>query len=129
MTNNVAELIAWLKTNPGLEAANADYFRGQVADTAANSARRLISVLPTGGGQTGVELDASSIRLMVFGARDNPAGQMAAIEDALKDVCKRLKTDYKTCGIAQIAVIGGIIGPGRTLENRPWYELNLQILT
>ena len=127
MSNTITQLIAWLKTNPGLAAGQADYFRGQVSDNANNAGRRLVSVQATGGG-TGVELDASNVRMLVWGPQNNPAGEMVAIENSLKAICQRLKTDYKTCGIAQIAVIGGIIGPGRTMENRPWYELNFQIL-
>lgn len=129
MTNVTTELIAWLKTNPGLAATDALYYRGQVTDDASNTTRRLVSVLAVGGPAAGVELDAMNYRLMVFGPQGNPAGEMAAIEDALKTLSVRLKTDYKTCGVAQIRVIGGIIGPGRTLENRPWYELNFELLT
>jgi hypothetical protein len=128
MTNTITELIAWLKTNPGLLSADALYFRGQVADTPANAARRLVSVLGVGG-DDGVLLDMQEIRVMVLGPQGNPAGEMAAIETTLKTMQQRLKTDYKTCGIAQIRVIGGIIGPGRTTEDRPWYEINLQLLT
>lgn len=129
MSNNLTELIAWLKTNPGLAPADADYFRGMVTDNNGNLTRRLVSVQVVGGQRAGVELDVTNVRLLVFGPQSNPAGAMVAIEDALKTMCQRLKTDYKTCGIAQIAVIGGIIGPGRTDENRSWYELNLEILT
>ena len=128
MTNTITELIAWLKTNPGLLATDALYFRGQVADNAANATRRLVSVLSVGG-DDGVLLDMQDVRVMVFGPKGNPAGEMVTIETALKTMQQRLKTDYKTCGIAQIKVIGGIIGPGRTLEDRPWYEINLQLLT
>lgn len=128
MTNTITELITWLKTNPGLLTTDALYFRGQVADNATNATRRLVSVLGTGG-DDGVLLDMQDVRVMVLGPKGNPAGEMAAIETALKTMQQRLKTDYKTCGIAQIRVIGGIIGPGRTLEDRPWYEINLQLLT
>ena len=127
MTNTVTELIAWLKTNPGLTAVDALYFRGQYSDTAANTTRRLVSVQGVGG-DTGVLLDMQEVRVIVLGPQGNPAGEMAAIETALKTMQQRLKTDYKACDIAQIKVIGGIIGPGRTTEDRPWYEINLQLI-
>jgi len=128
MTNTVTELIAWLKTNSGLTGTEARYFRGQVIDDSTTASARLVSVLANGG-SAGLELDPVNARVMVFGPRQPPAGEMQAIENALKTLSKRLKTDYRTCGIAQIKVIGGIIGPGRTTENRPWYEINLQLLT
>lgn len=127
MTNTVTELIAWLKTNPGLAATDALYFRGQVADSATNAGSRLVSVQAVGG-DTGVLLDMQEVRVLVFGPQNNPAGEMAVIETALKTMQQRLKTDYKACDIAQIKVIGGIIGPGRTTEDRPWYEINLQLI-
>lgn len=127
MTNTVTELIAWLKTNPGLTGTDALYFRGQITETTENASRRLVSVQGAGG-DTGVLLDMQEARVLVFGLQGNPAGEMAAIETALKTMQQRLKADYKTCGIAQIAVIGGIIGPGRTTEDRPWYEINLQLM-
>jgi len=126
MTNTITGLIAWLKTNPGLTAVDALYFRGQYSDTAANTTRRLVSVQGVGG-DTGVLLDMQEVRVLVLGPQGNPAGEMAAIETALQTMQQRLKTDYTACDIAQIKVIGGIIGPGRTLEDRPWYEINLQL--
>ena len=126
MTNTITGLIAWLKTNPGLTAVDALYFRGQYSDTAANTTRRLVSVQGVGG-DTGVLLDMQEVRVLVLGPQGNPAGEMAAIETALQTMQQRLKTDYTACDIAQINVIGGIIGPGRTTEDRPWYEINLQL--
>lgn len=126
MTNTITGLIAWLKTNPGLTGTDALYFRGQYSDTAANTTRRLVSVQGVGG-DTGVLLDMQEVRVLVLGPQGNPAGEMAAIETALQTMHQRLKTDYTACDIAQIAVIGGIIGPGRTTEDRPWYEINLQL--
>jgi len=126
MTNTITGLIAWLKTNPGLTAVDALYFRGQYSDTAANTTRRLVSVQGVGG-DTGVLLDMQEVRVLVLGPQGNPAGEMAAIETALQTMQQRLKTDYTACDIAQIKVIGGIIGPGRTAEDRPWYEINLQL--
>ena len=126
MTNTITGLIAWLKTNPGLTAVDALYFRGQYSDTAANTTRRLVSVQGVGG-DTGVLLDMQEVRILVLGPQGNPAGEMAAIETALQTMQQRLKTDYTACDIAQIKVIGGIIGPGRTTEDRPWYEINLQL--
>lgn len=126
--NIISELIAWLKTNPGLGASEARYFRGQLKDDATTPGQRLISVLAVGG-TPGVLLDKNLVCVMVLGPQNNPAGEMAAIEDALTALTKRVKDDYKACGIAQIAVIGGIIGPGLTTENRPWYEINLELIT
>lgn len=127
MSNPITELITWLKTNPGLRETDATYFRGQYNDTAANADRRLVSVQGVGGGD-GVLLDMQEVRVLVLGPKGNPAGEMAAIETALRTMTVRLKDDYRACGIAQIKVIGGIIGPGRTTEDRPWYEINLQLM-
>lgn len=126
MINPITELITWLKTNPGLSGTDALYFRGQYNDTAANASRRVVSVQGVGG-DDGILLDMQEVRVLVLGPKGNPAGEMVAIETALRTMAVRLKDDYRACGIAQIKVIGGIIGPGRTTEDRPWYEINLQL--
>lgn len=126
--NTLSRLIDWLKTNPGIGPGQADYWRGIWKDNATNKSKRLVSVMAVGGPAGGVLLDQVNYRVLLLGPQDPPAGESEALHDVLTALCKRLKIDYSACEIAQIRVIGGIIGPGLTTENRPWYEINLQLL-
>lgn len=126
--NPLTQLIAWLKTNEGIASGQADYFRGVWKDNANNAQRRLVSVIAVGPNADGILLDKAGFRVLLLGGQTPVAGESEQLHNILDAIRQRLKEDYKTCGVAQIKVIGGIIGPGATTEGRPWYEINLQLI-
>lgn len=114
----------WLQEVPELAAMKQ--FRGAWRDQPDNAGQRLVSMVLSGGPQGTVETLYPRIRVLLMG----PQGQRAdakALGDIAWDLALRMQDDYQACGVAQIRLIGGIIGPGYTTEDRAWYELNLEL--
>lgn len=123
--NNIDALTEWLKSEQAL--ANAVYFRGPWIDDSNNANNYLVSIAGSGGGGTNVFTRKQNIRVIILGPID---GNTQTLDDIAAQTLRRtINGDYQACGITQIEVIGGIIGPGITTENRPWCEINFQLIT
>lgn len=113
----------WLLESPG--ADQFEQVRGIWRGTESPDGQfAVLMSLP--GRSPGPDTDYGMLRLLLLGAEEQPYMEL---EEFALSLQQRLRTDYKACGIAQILLTGGIIGPGLTEENRPWYELNLSIIT
>jgi hypothetical protein len=123
--NNIDALIDWLKINPTL--VGADYFRGPWEENENNTDKFLVALMGNGGGGQSPYTRQQNIRVIMLGPINGNTQELDNI--AASTLNRLLSGDYKACGIAQIEVIGGIIGPGITTENRPWCELNFQLIT
>lgn len=123
--NNIDAMIEWLKLQDWL--SSAAYFRGPWVEDNNNREKYLVSLGGSGGGGTDVFTRKQNIRVIMLGPIN---GNTRTIEDIATETVRRtLLDDYQACSIAQIEVIGGIIGPGITTENRPWCEVNFQLIT
>lgn len=118
-------MIAWLKLQDWL--SSAAYFRGPWVDDPSNADKYMVSLAGSGGGGSGVFTRKQNIRVILLGPID---GNTQTLDNIAAETMSRTITgDYQACGITQIEVIGGIIGPGITTENRPWCEINFQLIT
>ncbi len=90
----------------------------------------LLVLMQLGGSPADQDLDYLQVRALVLGKAggNKEAGYIKDLDQLVQDVRVRLRTDYTACGIAQILLVGGIIGPGLTDNDRPWFELNLQLI-
>jgi hypothetical protein len=123
--NNIDALIEWLKAEQAL--TDAVYFRGPWVEDDNNRESYLVSLGGSGGGGSNVFTRKQNIRVIILGPVD---GNTQSLDDIAAQTLRRtLSGDYTACSIAQIEIIGGIIGPGITTENRPWCELNFQVIT
>lgn len=123
--SNIDALIEWLKLQDWL--STAVYFRGPWVEDDNNRDSYLVSLAGSGGGGSNVFTRKQNIRVVMLGPID---GNTQTLDDIAHSTLSRtLSDDYKACSIAQIEIIGGIIGPGITTENRPWCELNFQVIT
>lgn len=123
--NNIDALIEWLKVEQAL--TEAVYFRGPWVDDTSNLEKYMVSLAGSGGGGSSVFTRKQNIRVIMLGPID---GNTQTLDDIAASTLRRTTSgDYKACGIAQIEVIGGIIGPGITTEGRPWCEINFQLIT
>jgi hypothetical protein len=107
--------------------ADFEFCRGGWRDTPGNKAKCLAAMIGQGGGGPLGSINWQSVRVVLLGPVDGKA-QQVAVEDAALSTMHRLETDFQACGIAHIKLQGGIIGPGTTAENRPWYELNFSLM-
>jgi len=123
--SNIDALIEWLKLQDWL--STAVYFRGPWVDDDSNRDKYMVSLAGSGGGGSNVFTRKQNIRVIMLGPIDGNTQTLDEI--AAATLSRTITGDYQACGITQIEVIGGIIGPGITTENRPWCELNFQVIT
>lgn len=119
----------WLEADSNWAGYQFSLARGIWRDSPTNMAKRLASLSMSPGGRApGASQTYTLVSLILLGPQEGTA-DAPAIEQIAVNLRERLFTDYKTCDVAQIRLVGGIIGPGYTAEDRPWYELNLEVLT
>lgn len=122
-------LSEWLKEDP--QWATCKYFRGPWRDLESQRNMRLVSIVEDTG-TVDVHIQNYPYRIVVVGPLDweSKPGELKALRDLMQVVVTRLTSgeDYLACGVAQIEVIGGIMGPGYTDTGRPWYGVTLQLL-
>lgn len=123
--NNIDAMTEWLKLQDWL--SSAVYFRGPWIEDKNNKDKYIVSLAGSGGGGQGVFTRKQNIRIIMLGPIK---GNSQTLDNIAKSMLSRLiGDDYQACGIAQIELIGGIIGPRITTEGRPWCELNFQVIT
>lgn len=127
MISPLQALIDWLKADPNWASYDLNVARGMWRDSVASPTKRYAQVM-LDGGRPPVVASYNLVKLTLLGPQKGTAvaGELEQIAVNLRE---RLYTDYKACDVAQIRLVGGIIGPGYTAEDRPWVELNLEILS
>jgi|SRR5215217_100854 len=125
----IYELTEWLKLSPDL--ANHKFFVGLWSDSSSSAGDKVVSLMSEGGPSRDVDVGRRNVRVRIMTEQNatSTANAKKALVYTSEQLTQRLRTDYRTCGIAQIRLIGDIIGPGQTAENRLWCELNLQLTT
>lgn len=127
MISPLQSLIDWLKADPNWATYGLTIARGMWRDSPTNASKRIAQVM-LDGGRPPVVASYNLVKLTLLGPQKGTAvaGELEQIAVNLRE---RLYTDYKACDVAQIRLVGGILGPGYTAEDRPWVELNLEILS
>ncbi|MNJ16345.1 hypothetical protein D3C77_106060 [compost metagenome] len=128
MITPINAIKAWLEADPLWASYQFSLARGFWRDSPTNATKRIAQIAMTGGAAPIADVSRNTASLILLGPQKGTA-DAPAIEEIAEKIRQRLFTDYKACGVAQIRLVGGIIGPGYTAEDRPWYELNLEILT
>lgn len=122
-------LSEWLKQDSPW--ATCKYFRGPWRDLESQRNERLVSIVEDDG-QIEQVMQTYTYRVVVVGPTDweSRTGELKNLRDLMQRIITRLTVegDTEACGVAQIDVIGGIMGPGYTDTGRPWYGISLQLL-
>lgn len=121
-------LSEWLKEDP--QWAACKFFRGEWKDLEAQRNMRLVSILEQPA-TIDVHQQSYLYSLVLVGPMDweSRVAELKALRDLMQVLVTRITgEDYQACGVAQIEVIGGIMGPGYTDTGRPWYGISLQLL-
>lgn len=118
----------WVKKDPALAACQI--FRGPWSDVAGQENDRLLSIVEEPG-LIDVHQQTYLYRVVLVAPKnwDKLNQETKALRDLMQVFVTRLTgDDFQACGVAQIDVIGGIMGPGYTETGRPWYGIVLQLL-
>lgn len=127
MISPITALETWLKADPAWMSYAFEMFRGMWQDSPTNANKRLCA-LAMNGGRSPPTATYRIVSLTLLGPRNGKA-DAPALELIAVGFGERLETDFTTCEVAQIRLLSGIVGPGYTAENRPWYELQFEITT
>ncbi len=128
MTSPIDAISEWLQADPTWAAQAFEMTRGMWQDSPTNSTKRIAQLMMNGGPSPGVGVFKDAVSLILLGPQKGKA-DAPKIEKIAIDLRDRLETDFKACGVAQIRLVSGIVGPGYTAEMRPWYELSLEVIT
>lgn len=122
------EVLAWIQAVP--EFAGYVPSRGAWVESAALDDKRILALFSEGGGNPGVIERYPRVRVLILGKRNERAvaGAVAELVQHVELLAQRGFTEYKSGCLTQIRMIGDIIGPGYTTENRPWVEINFELI-
>lgn len=118
----------WIKKNPELAACR--FFRGPWETIKGQENDRLLSIVEEPG-LIDVHEQTYIYRVVMVAPVNwqSKPSETKALRDLMQVFVTRLTgDDFQACGVAQIDVIGGIMGPGYTETGRPWYGIVLQLL-
>lgn len=123
------EVLAWIMAVP--EFAGYVPSRGMWVESASLDDKRILALYGEGGGNPGVIERYPRVRVLILGKRGerNVAGAVAELAAHAELLALRTFTEYRAECVAQFRMLGDIVGPGYTTEDRPWLEINLELIT
>lgn len=114
--------LEWLQLMPELQNFDAQVGLWQAVPGP------VVNLMSVGGAPgTGPEVYLDDVRVLLIGSADTQNRWKLDLYEVAFAIRERLDDDYRACGIAQIRLMGGIIGPGETEEGRVWYEMNFRL--
>lgn len=126
--NITQEFYQWLQGYASL--AGYQVSRGAFVESDANADQRFIVLQSMGGRRPGIIERYPFIRMLVLGSRyeRQVSGGIVELEDFASGLIDYANENFKTDCFTQLRAASDIIGPGFTAEDRPWYELNFEII-
>lgn len=122
------DFVAWFSATPGAEAYTRA--RGQWNDSTMAADKRFAVIQFQGGPKPDVDRYTVTVDLILLGKKQERqvAGALPDIEQFAYSLVQRSMQSWCSGRITAIRSIGGVIGPGFTAEDRPWYRLSFQLV-
>lgn len=127
MSSPYQDFTDWFSAAPGADAYTRA--RGMWVDSPTNDGKRFAVFEFQGGGKPDVDRYTATIDVLLLGKKGerNVAGALPDIENFAYALIERSMSSYCSGRITAIRSLGGVVGPGFTTENRPWYRLSFQL--
>lgn len=103
-------------------------FIGMWQDTRQNEKQFLMAVQQEPAGGPVVDLQRANFRVILLGPQNGREHQLQIMTDAQALITAAVDRAIIPCGAAHVISLGAAMGPGLTTENRPWAQLNFQII-
>ena len=126
--NITQEFYEWLQSYADLSGYQVS--RGAFVESEENAGQRFIVLQSMGGRTPGVIERYPAIRMLVMGSRyeRQVSNGIVELENFASGLIGFANDNFKTDCFTQLRPASDIIGPGYTTEDRPWYELNFEII-
>lgn len=126
--NVLQEFYEWMRGYADLSGYEVS--RGAFIESEDNASKRFIVLQAQGGRRPGVVERYPAVRLLVMGSRHERqvSGGIIELEDFASGLIDYANNNFRTDCFSYLMPLSDIIGPGFTIEDRPWYELNFEII-
>lgn len=101
---------------------------GPWEDNAGNKNKFIASIQQQSGGKPVLDMQYPNYRLVLLGPQNGKQHKLKVLADAQSLVDAAIKHEIMPCGAANIVTLGAAMGPGLTQENRPWAQLNFELI-
>ena len=127
--NVIDEFIEWLEGYADLSGYVLS--RGMWVESDATKDRRFIAFRNMGGrSPVAGTVRYPQVSLLIVGRRGERqfAGGIKAVEDFASGIIPYAIENFKSGCVFNIEPLAEMIGPGYTEHDRPWYELNFELM-
>lgn len=103
---------------------------GPWKDNASNKDEYIVSIQQQSGGAPIVDLQTANYRVILLGPQPklDKIEKLKIMSDADLLIKAAIKREIMPCGAANVRSLGAAMGPGLTQENRPWAQLNFELI-
>lgn len=101
---------------------------GPWVDTAKNKDKFIVSIQQNPSGPTIVDLQRANYKVILLGPQNMREKQLEIMGDAQALVNATIERAIIPCGAAHVISLGAAMGPGLTEEDRPWAQLNFELV-
>lgn len=101
---------------------------GPWEDNQNNKAQFIVSIQQQSGGAPVVDVQNANYRVVLLGPQDGKKHKNKIMSDADLLIKAAIKREIMPCGAANVRSLGAAMGPGLTQENRPWAQLNFELI-
>lgn len=121
--------VAWLQS--AVTTTGYSFSRGMWTEPDSTSGKKYLAIwVESGRAPDSGFVRYPKIRLIVSGTHGGKTkGETPGVEQFAHDIIEAALVNSCTDDIANVLPMGGIRGPFYTEADRPWYELNFQLIT
>lgn len=101
---------------------------GPWEDNQNNKTQFIVSIQQQSGGAPVVDVQNANYRVVLLGPQDGKKHKNKIMSDAGLLIKAAIKREIMPCGAANLRSLGAAMGPGLTQENRPWAQLNFEMI-
>lgn len=105
------------------------YAQGQWVESEENYEKSFCVIASDGGQKPMVDVRRGNFRVILVGARGVREQSQSLYADASALIDAAISDDrVLPCGAANISSLGEPVGPGFTVEQRCWYQVNFEVI-
>lgn len=101
---------------------------GPWEDQPADKERFMVSIQQQPGGAPVLDVQTANYRVVLLGPQNAKTQKNKIMSDADLLIKAAIKREIMPCGAANVLSLGAAMGPGLTQENRPWAQLNFELI-